>query len=358
MSWADSEFQDASFGDDRLRQRAIRVCERLAEHPSESIPVACCGRAEVEAAYRFFSNDKVTAARVLGPHHDASLRRLAAHPVVLCVQDTTELDYTGKQTAGLGPLNYAATNGLYLHVTTALTPQRQALGIVAQEFFVHDRACFGQATKKAIGYYARPIDEKESGRWLRAFESLCEIAGLVPETRLICLCDCEADIYELLATAAKQAADQPRVEYVIRSQFDRTLVGEGSLRAFVQHQPVLGEIDFQVAATPTRRTRLVRQTVRVAPVCLKAPAGKESWAGCVSTTAIFLTESRPPAGEAPVEWLLLSSQPVTTLADAVETVKWYLCRWEVEVYFRIYKSGCRGFSLKSASTWSPPWPCT
>ena len=109
MSWADSEFQDASFGDDRLRQRAIRVCERLAEHPSESIPVACCGRAEVEAAYRFFSNDKVTAARVLGPHHDASLRRLAAHPVVLCVQDTTELDFTGKRTAGLGPLNYAAT---------------------------------------------------------------------------------------------------------------------------------------------------------------------------------------------------------------------------------------------------------
>jgi Transposase Tn5 dimerisation domain len=79
----------------------------------------------------------------------------------------------------------------------------------------------------------------------------------------------------------------------------------------------------------------------VAPVCLKAPAGKESWAPWVSTTAIFLTESRLPAGEAPVEWLLLSSQPVTTLADAVEIVKWYLCRWEVEVYFRIYKSGCR-----------------
>jgi hypothetical protein len=105
MSWADSEFEDAWFGDDRLRQRAIRVCERLAEHPSESIPVACCGRAEVEAAYRFFSNAKVTAARVLAPHHDASIRRLAAHPVVLC--DTTELDFTGKQTAG--PLNYAAT---------------------------------------------------------------------------------------------------------------------------------------------------------------------------------------------------------------------------------------------------------
>src|SRR3954467_2850964 len=73
---------------------------------------AGCGRAEVEAAYRFFSNAKVTAARVLGPHHDASLRRLAAHPVVLCVQDTTELDFTGKQTTGLGPLNYAATRSV------------------------------------------------------------------------------------------------------------------------------------------------------------------------------------------------------------------------------------------------------
>ena len=96
--------------------------------------------------------------------------------------------------------------------------------------------------------------------------------------------------------------------------------------------------------------------MRVAQLRLKAPAGKESWAPWVSTTAIFLTESRP--GEAPVEWLLLSSRPVTTLADAVETVKWYLCRWEVEVYFRIYKNGCRGFSLKPASTWNPPWPCT
>jgi hypothetical protein len=132
---------------------------------------ACCGRAEVEAAYRFFSNDKVTAARVLAPHHNASLRRLAAHPVVLC--DTTELDFTGKQTTG--PLNYTATNGLYLHVTTALTPLRQALGVVTHEFFVHDPACFGQARKRAIGYYARSIEEKESGRWLRAFESLREI---------------------------------------------------------------------------------------------------------------------------------------------------------------------------------------
>ena len=337
MSWADSQLQDASFGDTAAAgDPGVRTAGGASE---QSVPVACCGRAEVEAAYRFFSNDKVTAARVLGPHHNASLRRLAAHPVVLCVRhDGAGLHGQTDRRPGALELR----RDLYLHVPTALTPQRQALGIVAQEFFVHDPACFGQATREPSAIMpVRSTRRRVAG----GCERLKLVRDLVPETRLICLCDCEADIYELLATAAKQAADQPRVEYVIRSQFDRT--GEGSLRAFVQHQPVLGEIDFQV--TPTRVWFAKR-----CGVCLKAPAGEESWAGCVSTTAIFLTESRPPAGEASVEWLLLSSQPV--LADAVETVKWYLCRWEVEVYFRIYKSGCRGFSLKSASTWSPP--CT
>ena len=149
---------------------------------------------------------------------------------------------------------------------------------------MHDPACFGQAHKRAIGCYARPIAEKESGRWLRAFESLCEIAGLVPDTQLICLCDCEADIYELLATAAEQAPDQPRVEYVIRSQFDRTLVGEGSLRAFVHQQPVLGEVDFQVAATPTRRRRPSVRARRGSAAQLPSPASRRRRPTRVSTS--------------------------------------------------------------------------
>jgi hypothetical protein len=115
------------------------------------------------------------------------------------------------------------------------------------------------------------------------------VRDLVPETQLVCLCDCEADIYELLATAAKQAADQPRVESVIRSQFDRTLVGEGSLRAFVQQQPVLGEIEFQV--TPTRVWFAKR-----CGVCLKAPAGKESWAPWVSRDRHTRLGAEPRAG--------------------------------------------------------------
>lgn len=341
MGWANNEFEDASFGDERLRRRAIELCERLAAHPTESVLVACHGRSEVEAAYRFFSNERVTAAPVLAPHQAASVRRIAEHKLVLCVQDTTELNFTGKQTTGLGPLNLLATNGLHLHVTLAVTPQRQALGVVAHEFIVRDPASFGRERKSEPRYRSRPISEKESGRWLRSFAALHHIAGKVPGTRLVCLCDCEADIYDLLVQADHQTGGQPRVEYVIRSQYDRLVADAGPLRAVLEHRPVLGDVEFRVAATPTRQERLVHQTMRAAQVCLLAPEGKEHLAHWVTTNAILLVEPHPPAGEEPLEWILLTSLPVTSGAEAAEKVQWYLCRWEVEVYFRIYKSGCQ-----------------
>jgi len=61
----------------------------------------------------------------------------------------------------------------------------------------------------------------------------------------------------------------------------------------------------------------------------------------VEITALLASEPAPPTGEAPVEWLLLTNLPVDTPAQALEKIQWYLCRWQIEVYFRILKSGCR-----------------
>jgi hypothetical protein len=61
----------------------------------------------------------------------------------------------------------------------------------------------------------------------------------------------------------------------------------------------------------------------------------------VEITAILAIEPHPPAGEAPVEWLLLTNLPVNTPAQALEKLQWYLCRWQIEVFFRILRTGCR-----------------
>lgn len=88
--------------------------ERFSAKPTASIPTACNGWSKTLAAYRFLANDEVEWEDILAPHWAQTQRRISAHPVVLCLQDTTELDFNGQQIEGLGRLNYEARVGMYL----------------------------------------------------------------------------------------------------------------------------------------------------------------------------------------------------------------------------------------------------
>ena len=81
------------------------------------------------AAYRFFHNEEIDWRAILGAHTDCARTRMAAHEVVLCIQDTTELDYNGQAIKGLGPLSYEAQRGLYLHPTYVVSAEREPLGV-------------------------------------------------------------------------------------------------------------------------------------------------------------------------------------------------------------------------------------
>ena len=85
--------------------------ERFAANPTASIPDACDSWSETCAAYRFLGNDDVEWRDILAPHWAQTQVRMGAHPIVLCVQDTTELDFNGQDIEGLGPLNYEARRG-------------------------------------------------------------------------------------------------------------------------------------------------------------------------------------------------------------------------------------------------------
>ena len=99
--------QTVQLNDARLNNRLREVLSQLAARPTASIPAACGGRAEMEAAYRLFNNDKVTFVDLLQPHHDRTRQRIAEQPVVILAQDTTEIDLTRpeQQVAGCGPLD-------------------------------------------------------------------------------------------------------------------------------------------------------------------------------------------------------------------------------------------------------------
>jgi hypothetical protein len=116
-------------GDERLKKRARILMERLSAKSTAGIPLACNGRAATMGAYRFFANNEVEWADILAPCLAQTHQRMKAHPVVLCLEDTMELDFNGQQIEEPGPLNYEARRGMNLHLTYVVTPQREPLSV-------------------------------------------------------------------------------------------------------------------------------------------------------------------------------------------------------------------------------------
>lgn len=335
MSALGAEVTSIDLGDRRLNRRAQRMLEILGNKPTVSIPAACGGWGETRAAYRLFNHPAVTAEAVLAPHVACTEGRLREHPRVLCIQDTTELDYTTKKAiAGLGPLNYETRRGMYLHPTLALTPERVPLGLLDLHRLVREPGSLGLEKDPN-----RPLEEKESVRWVDGYARVNELAERLTDTRLTYVADREGDIYDLFVEAP---CPERSADWLVRVQHHERLLADGRhLREVIEAAPVLTDITFERPASNGRRARTVHQQIKVVRVTLKAPSRPDRNLPEVSVTALLATEPQPPAGEEPLNWLLSTNLMVDTPEQAIEKLSWYLCRWQIEVYFKVLKSGCR-----------------
>ena len=126
------EVRNADLGDKRLNRRLGKLVEELGAKPNLSIPAATRARKEMEAAYRFFDNDKVSPEKILRPHIDATHERISQTDLVLLVQDTTEVDVTRphQQVDGAGPMDCETRRGGFLHPLAAFTIDGLPLGTV------------------------------------------------------------------------------------------------------------------------------------------------------------------------------------------------------------------------------------
>ena len=130
QAWIEDELRTVNLADERLNKRYRVLLERFSDKPTLSIPAACTGWPETQAAYRFCDNERVTPEQLLQPHYDATLERIRQYPVVLIPQDTTQFDLTRQQEKIGGPLGDEKHWGLHDHVALAVTPERLALGVV------------------------------------------------------------------------------------------------------------------------------------------------------------------------------------------------------------------------------------
>jgi Transposase Tn5 dimerisation domain/Transposase DNA-binding len=328
MSWAAEELRDIDLGDERRNKRAVQLLERLSAQPTASLPNALNGWAETMAAYRFFAQDEVEWTDIMQPHQASSVERMMGHDVVLCIQDTTELDFNGQQIAGLGPLSYEAQRGLYLHPTYAVTVDREPLGVL-------DVWMWAREFKDADG---KRGPEKESARWISGYEHVAKLSEALADTRLVYVADRESDIVALMVKA--RDLGNP-ADWLLRCQHDRNLRDGKKLWESVTAGSALGTIAFTLPSRHGQKARLVKQHVWARQVEL--PAGK---AGKVAATCIVAAEFGAPKGIKPVQWRLLTNREASTLEAVVELIDWYRARWEIEMYFHVLKNGCRVEALQ------------
>jgi hypothetical protein len=333
-TWAEDEFGDADLGDMRRTARLVQLASVLGAQPSASLPDATNDPATLKAAYRFFANDYVRAESILSSHIQSTTQRMQTVSVVLAVQDTTYLDWTDHPaTTGLGPLAAASHQGLLAHTTLAITPERVPLGLLQQQVWARD-----PQVRHNQDHKQRTIDDKESQKWLTSLDAVIAARAVCPDTQFVSVGDREADVYDLFLL------DRPiGVDLLVRAAQDRKADHpERYLWAAMATAPVAATVTVHMGARAGLAARAASLTVRHRQVTLRPPnsRAKERLPN-VTVWAVWARETNPPAGVAPVEWLLLTTVPITTTDDALERLAWYAARWGIEVWHKVLKSGCR-----------------
>jgi len=336
--WIEAELMECQMHDARHTKRLARLLDRLSVRPVSSIPTACHGWAETVAAYRFLDNPDIGVQEILSGHTHATLERIRAQEVVLLVQDTTFLNYgTTHPKAGVGTVKHTTREEYLLHPTVAFTPERVNLGVVGMKVWQRPAQPVAQQCKR------KPIEEKERYRWLEGYQCACKITQACPATLVVNRADREGDIQEWFVDAMAREPGQ-RAECIIRAKCQRRLV-PGAVQRYLwaEMQPTrsLGTLTIALARQPERPPRPVTLSVTAKPVTFHGARRLGGNLPPVKVSAVYAQEPSPPQGEDPVEWLLLTSLPVTDFPRACLVVQWYRCRWEIELLFRVLKQGCQ-----------------
>ena len=332
--WAHAEFAHADLGDDRRTRRLVAIASLFAQRPTAPITWASGSWRQAKAAYRFMDNDHIDSCDISLAHETATLGRLGRQDLVLVAQDTSYLDFSAHPaTQGLGSIGTNPKNperGAVMHCSLAMTAQGLPLGLI-------DSLIFTRKAKRAKA--KRVIKEKESRKWLQSLAACQEAARAHPQTAIVNIADREADIYEFLAMACEAEAP-PNCHVLVRAKCERKLQdSEQSLWQRVSKGRVAERYSVQLRRRDGRPQRKARMSLRHSKVTIKPPV-KLSHLGSIEVWAVLAREVGAPKGVDPVCWKLLSTMPVTTVAQARRCVQWYGLRWQIEVYFKVLKSGC------------------
>lgn len=336
--WAQQEFEFAQLGDRRRTRRLVNIAAHLAARPGGTLPQAFGEWAELKAAYRFFDQAGVTYERILTPHWERTRQACRQAGEYLLIEDSSELDFTEhRATEDLGMIGDGGGRGFALHTALAVRvecwnldqrPEGSLVGLWNQQCVCARPARKGESRRERL---SRP---RKTGWWAEALRWAGPVAA---GCQWIYVADRESDFYEPI-----ERCQQHGVDFVIRGYQDRRLADEpGRMREALAGAAELGQGTVELRARPGQSARTAVVQMRARRVDLDGPWRPGGWQEPLrGVTVLEVREVDPPAGVSePLHWLLLSSLPCRTLAQARRVVGRYAARWWIEEYHKALKSG-------------------
>jgi len=353
-TWADREVTACDFGDERLGKRFGKLLEQIGSAVGESIPLVCQDWANTKAAYRFFSNERVSESEILTGHFQSTRDRIAATDgPILVLHDTTEFTFQREKPQSIGITHSTriwqkrterlktphTVCGILMHSSLAITTDGLPLGLAGIKFWTRKKFKGTDALKKKINPTRVPIEEKESIRWL---ENLKQSTELIPDPqRCIHVGDRESDIYELFCTAVDIGT-----HFLVRTCVDR-LAGDGdqTIADVMDRAAIRGLHRIEVRDNNGNSAEAVLE-IKYCRIRVRPPIGKQKRYPDLILTVIHAEERGKPKNRKKIDWKLITDLPVNSRRDAIEKLEWYSLRWKIEVFHKILKSGCRAEQSK------------
>lgn len=343
-NWVEEEMTKLDTGDKRLDKRTKLVLQSVMDKPSMSFSQQFQSAGELKACYRLLDSDLINPETVLEPHFAKTVERIQACKLVVIASDSTSLNYT---TRGSNPdSGYISSNnaqGFLMHASLATTLDRQPLGVVSAKFWARSK----EKPEKKIHRDYLPIEEKESFKWIESYAIANKIAEQCPNTQIINVADREADLIELWEDAVKALKMKNAAHLVVRCNHNRAVIpsqenANSKLFEFGKEAPVVGHCEFELKDRATHSIiRKVRQAIRASSVCICPAYRPGVERRKVFLNLVFMEELDPPEGAEPIQWYLLTTLPIQKNEDVQKIIQAYLSRWDIEILFRTFKTGCK-----------------
>jgi hypothetical protein len=317
-----------AFGDVRVAERADWLIERVATAGTMVLRRLGETRAGEQAVHRFLSSPYVSVERIVETLAARTAQQCSGRRV-LAIQDTTEINFAGREQKrrGFGKGADGKKLGFFIHPVIAVDVATQAIvGLVDAESWSRSGSPVGPRRE-------RPLQDKESMRWISGCQAAAQT--LSAAASVVMVADRESDIYSLFTRKPE------RLDLMVRAGQNRGLAEGGYLFDALEKAAVLATTAVRVAARgPGDKGRIANVELRAGLVRIARPNNHSArqLAEAIELTLVEAREVDTPAGTEPLLWRLLTTLPAGTAEQAQEVVQFYRLRWRIEQTFRALKS--------------------